>query len=261
MRPVLPLIATLMLVAACEGQPNVRISSTKTDEEPKGVLKVVDALQCPQTLGVLARKGSAQSGGRVCIYAGPKGAEVTLHLVRLGDSTPDAALKEFERLLTGDLPHTAAQFSAEAAQAAGADAAAQGADVQVDAAEDTARIRFPGMSIDAKGEKASVRIGGISIKADDGSGRVDVTSGDDSVNIRAQDDAAEVRTRAAGDATRTTWILTDSRPSEAGWRLVGYEARGPIGGPIVVATVRSKERERDRVFDAAKDLVTLNVGE
>jgi hypothetical protein len=56
-------------------------------------------------------------------------------------------------------------------------------------------------------------------------------------------------------------MLTDSRPADAGWRLVGYEARGPAGGPIVIATVRAKDRDSDGVFDSAKDLVTLNVGE
>jgi hypothetical protein len=54
---------------------------------------------------------------------------------------------------------------------------------------------------------------------------------------------------------------TDNTASDAGWRLVGYEARGPQGGPIVVATVRAKDRNNDGVFDDAKDLVSLNVGE
>ena len=43
--------------------------------------------------------------------------------------------------------------------------------------------------------------------------------------------------------------------------MVGYEARGPVGGPIVVATVRSKDRERDPVFEDARELVELNVGQ
>ena len=47
----------------------------------------------------------------------------------------------------------------------------------------------------------------------------------------------------------------------AGGRVVGYEARGPSGGPIVVATVRGKDRNENRVFEAAKALVTLNVGD
>ncbi len=70
------------------------------------------------------------------------------------------------------------------------------------------------------------------------------------------------RSAPARPATRSrqTYLLTDNRASDAGWRLVGYEARGPRGGPIVVATVRAKDRNRDGVFDDAKDLVTLNVG-
>ena len=44
-------------------------------------------------------------------------------------------------------------------------------------------------------------------------------------------------------------------------RSVGYEARGPAGGPLVVATIRSKDRDKGSAFEDAKDLVTLNVGE
>jgi hypothetical protein len=55
--------------------------------------------------------------------------------------------------------------------------------------------------------------------------------------------------------------MAANEPSASGWRTVGYEARGPVGGPIVVATVRSKDRAPDRLFDAAKALVTLNVGD
>ena len=66
---------------------------------------------------------------------------------------------------------------------------------------------------------------------------------------------------ASGDATRASWILADNRASPGGWHRVGYEARGPVGGPLVVVTIRSRDRNGDRVFEDAKDLVTLNVGE
>ena len=36
--------------------------------------------------------------------------------------------------------------------------------------------------------------------------------------------------------------------------------RGPAGGPIVIAVVRSKDRRDGGVFDDARDLVALNVG-
>lgn len=280
------LCTTCLMTAACDGD-SVRISTTTTDTSAKGVLKVVDALQCPQTIGVLTRKGSAHSGGTTCVYTGPRGAEVSLRLITLTDQTADSALERIEASLAADMPHTTADLraAAEASEAetaeATAEAQAQTAEVNtetspsdspdratvrapgmtIDAQGDRARVRLPGMSVDAHGDKASVRIGGFSISADDSSQSVDVRSSDESVSVQAHDDAAEIRTRAPGDATRRSYILTDRRPADQGWRLVGYEARGPVGGPIVIATVRAKDRDSDGVFDAAKDLVTLNVGE
>lgn len=295
MRPFLiPALAVSALLAACDSSDGVRISSTRSSTDEGGALKVISALQCPETQGDLIRKGSAQSGGTVCTYTGPRGSEVSLHLVSLLDGeTPDIALMSFEDQLSAAMPHTLAQIGASERAAANAvidadaaaveaDAAAAAADRAADAADqaaseaeratvrlpgmsvdadgDKARVRMPGMTVDADGDRATVRIGGITIDADEGSSNVDIQSEDESVFVRAQDDAAQIRTRAPGEATRMTFLLTDNRPSDAGWRLVGYEARGPRGGPMVVATVRAKDNN-DRVFDDAKNLVTLNVGE
>ncbi|MBA4805154.1 MAG: methyltransferase type 11 [Brevundimonas sp.] len=277
------------LTAACDGDSSVRISSTRTTEDGagKGVLKVVEALQCPQVQGSLTRKGTATAGGTVCSYVGPRGTEVSLHLVALDGDTPAEALKAFENRLSGHLPQAVAGLQAAADEAkqdaarAGADAAADGSataeatagkgdqasvrapGVAVDAKGDDATVRLPGLHIETRGEQASVRIGGFHIDADDGAGAVDIEGGadGDNVSIRARNDSAEIRANAAGEATRASWILTDNRPSAEGWRLVGYEARGPVGGPLVVATVRSRDRNRGRAFEDAKDLVTLNVGE
>lgn len=256
-----------LTVAGCDGESSVRISSTGNDEDARGVLRVIDSLQCPQTMGPLTRKGSAQAGGTVCTYGGPRGAEVSLHLVRLDGQTVDSVLARFEGELRRDMPHSASGTTTTAStETQTADAQAETATVQapgldIQAKGDDATVRLPGMSIVTEGETANVRIGGISIHADDSTGQVQVASGDGSVDVQAHDDGAEVRTRAGGDSTRATWILTDDRPSPAGWRLVGYEGRGPVGGPIVVATVRTKDRDGDPIMDAAKDLVALNVGE
>jgi len=270
---LLPLAFAATALAACD-EPNVRISSTSTDAGARGVLKVVEALQCPETQGVLTRKGSAQAGGKTCTYAGPKGAEVSLHLVDLNGDPSSQVLRSFERQLARDLPQVLADIRARQAQEAASDAQAQAADAERAVAEadkaaaeseasagETARVRLPGVMIDAHGDKARVRIGGLSINADDTGGTVNVRSDDESVAINATDSGAEIRTRGAGDAIRSTWVLTDNDASNPGWRMVGYEARGPADGPIVVATVRAKEREQDAVFDAAKALVTLNVGQ
>lgn len=273
---LVPALCLAALTAACDGD-SVRISSTHTEEgDAKGALTVVRTLQCPQTMGSLTRKGTASGEGTVCNYAGPRGAEVSLHLVKLDGATPDEALKAFEDRLSASMPQAVAQLKAAAGTeadraAAAADAAPPSGDrasvrapgVDIQAEGDDATVRLPGLHIESKGDEASVRIGGFHIDASEGDGRVNIEGpdGGDSVSVQANQDAAEVRTSAGGGATRANWILTDNRPSEAGWRLVGYEARGPAGGPIVVATVRARDRDRGRVFEDAKDLVTLNVGE
>jgi len=275
MRPLLiPVLCAAALTAACDGD-SVRISSTRTENnDAKGALKVVETLQCPQTMGSLTRKGSATAEGTVCTYAGPRGSEVSLHLVKLGGAAPSEALKAFEDRLSAVMPQAVAQLKAAAdtdATAAAADAPAAKGDrasvrapgVDIQAEGDDASVRLPGLHIESKGDEASVRIGGFHIDASEGGSTVDIEGGadGDNVSVQANQDAAEIRTSAGGEATRASWVLTDNRPSEAGWRLVGYEARGPAGGPIVIATVRARDRDRGRVFEDAKDLVALNVGE
>lgn len=288
------LCAGSALLAGCDEGSSITSSRTSEGGDGHAVLRVVDALQCPDTLGALTRKGSAQAGGTVCTYGGPRGAEVSLHLVSLEGTTPDEALTRFENELIASMPNTAAQMRGAAAdaeaEAARADAEAARADAEVARAEadmaraeagaqsgdratvrmpgvtvessgEEASVRMPGMAVDTNGDNARVRIGGFSIDASEGSQAVAISSSDESVSIQAHDDAAEIRTRAPGSATRVTYILTDNTASDSGWRLVGYEARGPQGGPIVVATVRAKDRNNDGVFDDAKDLVSLNVGE
>ena len=277
-RPLLvsALCLAALAVAACDGD-SVRISSTHTENpDAKGPLKVVKTLQCPQTIGSLTRKGSASAEGSVCTYAGPRGSEVSLHLVKLDGATPAAVLKTFEDRLSTALPLAVEQLKASAEEetataaagtgqtpAAGDRASIRAPGVDILAEGDDATVRLPGLHIESRGDEASVRIGGFHIDASGGEGSVDIqgSDGGDNVSVQAHQDAAEIRTSAGGGATRASWILTDNRPSEAGWRLVGYEARGPAGGPIVVATVRSRDRDRGRVFEDAKDLVALNVGE
>jgi len=298
-----PVCALALMTAACDNGGAVRITTTSSGKDAAGVLKVVDALQCPQTQGVLTRKGSAQADGNTCVYSGPRGSEVTLHLVSLNGRSVHDALKDFETRLSADLPEALAQArasedraraeadraEADAARAeadaerAGADAerAALEAEAAADAAADTAHVsapgmridaqgdkatvRLPGMRIDADGDRANIRIGGITIRADDRNSQVkirsDAEAGNEAVAIDANDGGARIRTSSPGEAVRATFLMTADQSSTTGWRVVGYEARGPSGGPIVVATVRGKDRNENRVFEAAKALVTLNVGD
>jgi hypothetical protein len=254
-------------LAAC-GDDSIRITTNREGGENKGVLKVVQTLQCPQTQGSLTRKGTAQNGGTVCVYAGPRGSEVTLHLQPLNGASVDDVLKAFEDRLSGDMPQTIASIEASSRSeapgtASGDSATVEAPGVSVQAEGDTAQVNVPGLSINADGDRASIRIGGVTIDANDSESSVNIEGGSDEgrVNIQAAADGALIRTRAAGDATRATWLVTDGQTEGLGWRLVGYEARGPAGGPLVIAVFRAKEADKDPLMDDARDLLTLNVGE
>ena len=261
--------AALMTSACDEGGHRTAVVSMSDEGGP---LKVVTTLQCPQTQGPLTRKGGPAADGLSCAYAGPRGSEVTLHLVALEDGDATQTLKAFETRLSAELPAAEAQLTSAPADAAvnvrsetvdgveHAEVRMPGVDIQ--AKGDDAVVRLPGMSIDARGDKAVVRIGGLEINADDSTEQVAITTQDDTLNIQAHGDATVVRTRAPGKSIRANFILTDGSGADRGlWRVVGYEARGPSGGPIVVATVKSKGRNEDGLFDAARDLVRLNVGD
>ncbi|MFN3816479.1 methyltransferase type 11 [Brevundimonas sp.] len=271
MRALIIPICLVALVAGCDSEPPIRISrDADQDAGTSGVLRVADTLQCPQSHDVLTRRGAPAADGLSCEYTGPRGSQVTLRLVTL-DGGDLAALDRLETEIQGLLPAAIDRVGgAASATAQGVDIAAYAGDGEVDvrvpgvsiqAEGETATVRLPGISIDTDGGQSSVRVGGISIRSDDTGDRVNISSDNEAVRIRAQDEAVEIRTRDTANGIRATYILVDERGSDLGWRLVGYEARGPEGGPVVVALVRSKERREDEVFDAAKSLVRLNVGE
>lgn len=250
------------LTAGCGEGDGVRIStSRRSDGEARGPLKVIEALQCPQAVGPLTRKGTAQDGGTLCLYSGPRGAEVRLHLAALGDRTPESVLAGYEQTLKQGL-------------AWAADVAEAPRTVAIDAEGDRADIAAPGVRIQAEGENAHIRIGPISIRSSrkDGDAAPSsasassaasgaATEGGDSVSVRAGSGGSEVRVREGGEGVRAVWRLSGGDSSPTGWRTVGYTARGPSGGPLAVATVRSRDAENDALFDAVDELIRLNVGD
>lgn len=235
-----------VVLSACGGD-GVRITKREATTEEGSPLRAITALSCPEHHGDLTRIETA-ADGLSCLYTGPRGSKVTLQLVALepGQSISDV-LAPFDQSAQALMPETAGRASASGDEA----------QVSVQTDGENARVRLPGLTIDQDGERASVNIGGIRIRADGAGGRA---AEGDMVSVNANGNAAEVRTRAQGSDVRATYVLTDEIPSEEGWRTVGYEARGPGAGPIVVALIRSKDRDEDPLFEAARDLVTLNVG-
>ena len=265
---VLPITAVFLL-AACDSSDGVRVSrSVEINTDGKGDagkgLKVISSLQCPADQGVLTRIGSASVDGRTCTYSGPRGAEVQLHLVELNGQNVDDVLKRFQNTLipadearNGPIAVTATETqntTVEGENIKSAEVRMPG--LSVSSKGDRANVSLPGMRIEADGNKANIRIGGLVINADDKGSTVT----GDGLDVQADDNGATVKA-VTRNAIRATMIHAMSKPDANGWRVVGYDARGPGGGPIALATFRTRDRDEGAIVDSVRELVTLNVGD
>jgi hypothetical protein len=204
-------------------------------------LKTVSQLTCPVMQGQLKRV-SASPDGQTCAYRADD-TEVTLRLVALKGGDARAALAPVETELKGLMPVSKPEPVPEEP------AASAGENVAID---------FPGLQVHANDAGAQVRVAGMHVDADDNGAKVRL-GGDTIVN--ANENGAEIRQSQSNDeGVRSTFILAGDKVS-GGYRVVGYEARGPKTGPLVVAVVKSRAEHNDReVFNDMKALVKLNAG-
>lgn len=228
-------------------------------------MRVIDRLDCPEQQGAL-RRVSVAADGQSCAYESAAGS-VDLRLVRLNGGDAEAALSPIEAELKGVMPPPPP--APKPPQDAKGD-------------KNHASIHLPGVSIDTHGDTADIRIGHLTINSDGGAAEVKVNKnvsvksggekatvnitadeehGDGDVAIRASDGGAEIRAKKGGDDVRSTLILANDKAPK-GFRLAGYEARGPKGGPLAVAVVKAKTRDADDhdLFKDMKALVRHNVG-
>ena len=192
-------------------------------------LKVITRLDCPEDQGDLTRKAAA-ADGRSCDYVGEDGAVVSLQLTALTGSDAGPVLDPLAEQLRAELPTLPAT----------PDAPKTGKDDKVD-------IDLPGVHIHADGDRASVDAGG-----DSGRGGVRVNADDHGAEVRIEDQN--------GPGVRKMMILTSDSPGPHGYQVVAYDARGPVGGPIVIATVKARDHDHDDLMRDVRDLVRHNVG-
>jgi len=208
-------------------------------------LKVISKLDCPDKQGRLTRL-SVAADGLSCNY-GADGVEVTLRLVKLADGGAAGALAPIEAELRALMP------AADPKATASADA---------DAGKDDVDIRLPGVTIKAGNAGADVNVGGpdgAQINANDDGAEIRVQR---NVEVNGETVESETRRRKHGDdGVYSRFILASDKATE-GWAVVGYEARGPKGGPLVVATLKAKRGHDsdDDSFSDTSDLVRHNVG-
>lgn len=257
--------ATLILLSAAAAASLSACGRDWTsDGEPMRPMRAVSQLQCPDHEGSLTRVRVAPDG-LSCDYAGPRGAEVVLKLVKPANGDSNAVLDDLDSQMNALMPEVRGKVEQGEAQLHAEDATPSSSA----GSRDRADIDLPGFHIHARGNHAEVRLPGVSVDADDdkhgeggsshqGAAHVSVAGG--LVDVRAHNDAAIIHVRSRGRGVRAGYRLSDKTPSPEGWRLVGYDAHGPAGGPLVVAVVKSKDSEEDPLFHDAQRLVRTNVG-
>ncbi|MDG2522444.1 hypothetical protein P7B02_12900 [Caulobacter segnis] len=187
-------------------------------------------LECPDKQGELTRVSVAPDG-KSCTYTA-KDAEVVIRHLPVGPEGAQAALAPIENDLRTIVP-----FEVRKPTPGGKHT----------------EINLPGLHITAHDDEGG----------DGGAAEVRVAG----IHINANENGAEIRAEHFGEnAVRASLILAagDDAPEQ---HVVGYEARGPANGPLVVAVVKAKDRDytdnkdKDGVFSSMKKLVRMNVDE
>jgi hypothetical protein len=207
---------------------------------------VAATLNCPEAEGDLTRTGQA-ADGKSCEYHGDEDQDVTLSLVALSGQTPQAVLTPMETALRGLVPaHSGPSM------------------VNVDAGSgdrDHAKIDLPGLHIDADGNKADIKILGADIKADGDHADIKTDAGGmKGATIHAGPGGAEIRAGDVGQhSAELVFILAGDNAGPSGYRAVGYIARGPSTGPLVVGAFKSKANHHQGHDRDLERLIDLNV--
>jgi len=194
-------------------------------------LKVVNTLDCPERQGEL-RRSTAASDGLSCVYASDR-AEVVLRVVQLTGGSPEDTLAPIEAELKAVLPDVKTTPSASDT--------------------DEVDIRLPGVSIQAGDSGAKVRAPGVEVNAVGGSGAEVRTTRNFTATVAGE--------KRRGEGVSRRYILASDRAAGE-WKVVGYDARGPVGGPLVVGVVKVRDKKDNHgdVFQDVGELVRHNVG-
>ena len=241
MRKALSLVTLAVAVASAASLAHAGVS-------PDGpALRAPAKLDCPAAAGDLTR--TAQSpDGQWCDYAGRGGEIVRLRLTALNGQTPWAALAPTRAQL-----HVLAPVYRTAIPASDRDEPGDSADVNV-----------PFVHVHSNGDKADVRLFGIfHIVGHDHDASADRDQIHKHTVVRAGLRGAEVVADEVGRTNASlVYVLAGNHRYASGYRAVGYIAKGPVTGPLVVAEFRSPEnnhRDNDGGHNDIDRLIDRNL--
>jgi hypothetical protein len=187
-------------------------------------LKAIAALDCPISQGALTRTAQAVDG-RTCDYQSADGETVRLKLVALDGRSAQDAMAPTKAELHALVPIYNKPVPAVDKNEAGGD---------------RADIDLPFFHIHTVGDHADLRIFGVKVHSEGENADVNVGHGHKHTVVHAGADGAEVLAEDVGRSNASmVYVLAADHRAASGYWTVGYVAKGPAKGPLVVGEFRS----------------------
>ena len=237
--------AAALALGACH--PLVRVHHSGAFHS-SGPITVVDKLDCPETSGDLTRTAMA-ADGQSCQYKGPEDESVTLtRMVLASGQAPKDALAPLETALQGLIKR-------------GSGTGLVNVTSDESNGGDKANVDMPGIHIHSDGGKSQVKIFGVTVDSDDDHDRATVHAGSGAkqATVNADDHGATIRANDASNGnSESVFILAGDPATADGYHAVGYIARGPAAGPLVVAQFKSKREHHHEDHGDLDELISRN---
>jgi hypothetical protein len=216
--------ASLFALGACA--PTVHYEGYDVASPAGTPLHTLAALDCPAVAGALTRTAQA-ADGQSCDYRGPGGEAVRLKLVALGGRKATEAMAPIRAELQTLVPLRITPVPPIARDAVG----------------ERTDIDLPFFHVHTVGEHADVKIFGIKVQSEGEHADVKINSGGKHTIVHAGPGGAEV---LAEDVNKTNaslvYVLTTDKGAPSGYSAVGYVAKGPVSGPLVVGEFRATQK-------------------
>ena len=226
-------------VAVAASAATIAQAGIRPDGPP---LRAPSKLDCPAASGDLTRKAQSPDG-QWCDYAGQRGETVRLRLMPLNGQTPSQALAPTRAELHALAPvYRNAVPENNSAQPG-----------------DSADVTEPIVHVHKDGDRSDVRLFGIfHIVGHDHDANVGTDRGHEHASVHAGMHGAEVVADKVGRANASlVYVLAGPHRYASGYRAVGYVAKGPVTGPLVVAEFRSPVNSHRDNDDGHLDLDRL----
>jgi hypothetical protein len=237
-------------LALCACVPRVSYSGVEASSSGGAPLKVASALDCPAEEGALTRTAQA-ADGQSCAYVGQAGETVSLRRVALNGRAPSEVMAPVKAELSALVTVDARPVPAVAKDEPG----------------EHADIDMPFIHVHTRGDHAEVKFFGIKVHSDGDYAEVHTNLGLKHTVVHAGPKGAEV---VAEDIGKTNvdmlYVLASEKKRHSPYAAVGYIAKGPAEGPLVVAEFRAPEdrdgwgdRHQHRKHDDIGRLLDRNV--